>query len=165
MKINTKQELYDALDNMNIEYNVTEHKPVYTIEEMNELGMENIDKVVKNLFIRDDKKKNYYLVLVQKDKTINLNKLRETINSRRLSFASEDDLEKYLGLKKGAVSPLGILNDENKFVKVIIDRDLKNFEFLGVHPIENTATVWIKLSDLESLIKKNGNMISYVKID
>ena len=79
MKITTKQELYDVLNNMNIEYDVTEHKPVYTIEEMNELGMENIDKVVKNLFIRDDKKKNYYLVLVQKDKTINLNKLREKV--------------------------------------------------------------------------------------
>lgn len=164
MKTTTKQEVYDILKEMNINYEVTEHKPVYTIDEMNELGMENIDKVIKNLFIRDDKKKNYYLVLVQKDKTVNLNRLRETIGSRRLSFASEEDLEKYLGLKKGAVSPLGILNDENKFVKVIIDNDIKDLEFVGVHPVENTATVWIKVEDLQNLIKKNGNSIFFVKI-
>ena len=91
MRASNKQEMYDILKEMNIDYSVTEHKPVYTIDEMNELGMENIDHVIKNLFIRDDKKRNYYLVLVQKDKTVNLNKLKETINSRRLSFASEED--------------------------------------------------------------------------
>lgn len=164
MRASNKQEMYDILKEMNIDYSVTEHKPVYTIDEMNELGMENIDHVIKNLFIRDDKKRNYYLVLVQKDKTVNLNKLKETINSRRLSFASEEDLEKYLGLKKGAVSPLGIVNDENKFVKVIIDRDIKNLEFIGVHPIENTATVWINVEDLQKLIKSNGNYINFVNM-
>lgn len=164
MKATKKQDIYNILKEMNIDYSVTEHKPVYTIEEMNDLGMENIDHVIKNLFIRDDKKKNYYLVLVQKDKTVNLNKLKETINSRRLSFASEEDLEKYLGLKKGAVSPLGIVNDENKFVKVIIDRDIKNLEFIGVHPIENTATVWINVEDLQKLIKSNGNYINFVSM-
>jgi Ala-tRNA(Pro) deacylase len=164
MKATKKQDIYNILKEMNIDYSVTEHKPVYTIEEMNDLGMENIDHVIKNLFIRDDKKKNYYLVLVQKDKTVNLNKLKETINSRRLSFASEEDLEKYLGLKKGAVSPLGIVNDENKFVKVIIDRDIKNLEFIGVHPIENTATVWINVEDLQKLIKSNGNYINFVNM-
>ncbi len=164
MKATKKQDIYNILKEMNIDYSVTEHKPVYTIEEMNDLGMENIDHVIKNLFIRDDKKKNYYLVLVQKDKTVNLNKLKETINSRRLSFASEEDLEKYLGLKKGAVSPLGIVNDENKFVKVIIDRDIKNLEFIGVHPMENTATVWINVEDLQKLIKSNGNYINFVNM-
>lgn len=164
MKATKKQDIYNILKEMNIDYSVTEHKPVYTIEEMNDLGMENIDHVIKNLFIRDDKKKNYYLVLVQKDKTVNLNKLKETINSRRLSFASEEDLEKYLGLKKGAVSPLGIVNDENKFVKVIIDRDIKNLEFIGVHPMENTATVWINVEDLQKLIKSNGNFVNFVSM-
>lgn len=164
MKATKKQDIYNILKEMNIDYSVTEHKPVYTIEEMNDLGMENIDHVIKNLFIRDDKKRNYYLVLVQKDKTVNLNKLKETINSRRLSFASEEDLEKYLGLKKGAVSPLGIVNDENKFVKVIIDRDIKNLEFIGVHPIENTATVWINVEDLQKLIKSNGNFVNFVSM-
>lgn len=164
MRASNKQEMYDILKEMNIDYSVTEHKPVYTIDEMNELGIENIDHVIKNLFVRDDKKKNYYLVLVQKDKTVNLNKLKETINSRRLSFASEEDLEKYLGLKKGAVSPLGIVNDENKFVKVIIDRDIKNLEFIGVHPIENTATVWINVEDLQKLIKSNGNFVNFVSM-
>lgn len=164
MKVSTKQEMYEVLNEMGIEYKLTEHKPVYTIDEMNELGMENIDNVIKNLFIRDDKKKNYYLVLVQKDKTVNLNKLRETLSSRRLSFASEDDLDKYLGLKKGAVSPLGIINDNSKMVKVVIDKNIKKIEFVGVHPIENTATVWITTDDLERFIKKNGNMITYVNI-
>lgn len=98
--ITTKQEVYEKLKELGISFSVTEHKPVYTIEEMNELGMEKTENVIKNLFLRDDKKRNYYLVLLQKDKSISLKQLREMLGARPLSFASEEDLYLHLGLKK-----------------------------------------------------------------
>ena len=67
---------------------------------------------MKNLFLRDDKKRHYYLVVVKKDKAVDLKGLRALLGSRPLSFASEQDLSRCLGLPKGAVTPLGILNDE-----------------------------------------------------
>ena len=124
----------------------------------------NIDKVIKNLFLRDDKKRNYYLVLLQKDKQVNLKDLKIKLGCRPLSFSSEEDLYNYLGLKKGSVSPLGILNDKDAIVNVVIDNDIKLLEFIGIHPNENTSTIWISLKDLEKIINKNGNNILYIDI-
>lgn len=157
--ITTKQEVYEKLKELGVSFSVTEHKPVYTIEEMNELGMEKTENVIKNLFLRDDKKRNYYLVLLQKDKSISLKQLREMLGARPLSFASEEDLYLHLGLKKGSVTPMGILNDKEGMVKVIIDSEILSFDVIGVHPNENTATIWIQPKDLEKMLKDNGNEI------
>lgn len=84
--------------------------------------------------------------------------------NERLSFASEDRLKRFLGLEKGAVTPLGILNDEARAVEVLFDRDLAGLPSLGVHPNRNTATVFLAFSDLESLIRSHGNSVSFVAI-
>ena len=86
------------------------------------------------------------------------------MNSRPLSFASEDDLAKYLGLNKGSVTPFGVLNDSTCKVTVVLDEDILSFEQIGVHPNENTATVLLKPQDLEAIIKKHGNEILHIKI-
>lgn len=163
----TKKETLNKLKELNIEYDITKHGPVYTIEEMNALNMENSDFIIKNLFIRDEKKQNYYLVLVEKDKKMNLKELRKTIASKPLTFANEEDLYKYLKLTKGAVSPLGILNDKDHFVKVLIDKSLLDYKVLGVHPCDNTATVWINPQILIKMIENNQNEIIYfdIKVD
>ncbi len=163
--MNTKKEqVYQKLNELKIPYKITEHIPVYTIEQMKDIIIENSDKIIKNLFLRNDKKDSYYLVLLEKDKKVNLKKLKQEINSRSLSFANEEELKYYLGLKKGSVTPLGILNDVHAKVKVIIDKDIKKLEFVGIHPNDNTATIWIELNDLEKIIKQNGNKILYVDI-
>lgn len=133
------------------------------MEEMSKLNLEDDTEVVKNLFIRDDKKQNYYLILVKGDKRVNLKELRNNLGLRPLTFASEEDLEKYLGLKKGSVTILGILNDTEHKVKVLIDNDIKVFKEIGAHPNENTASIWLTLEDIEKILKLNN--VNYNFID
>jgi len=120
--------------------------------------------VVKNLFVRDDKKTRYFLIVLPKSKKANLKEIRNKLSSRRLSFASEEDLKKYMGLNKGSVSPFGILNDTDCRVEVVMDESILSFKRVGVHPNDNTATVWISPKDLESIIKDHGNSIRYINI-
>ena len=160
----SKEEVYLKLKELNIEYLKIDHIPIYTIDEANNLDIENKEYIAKNLFLRDDKKRNYYLLVVKSNKKIDLNDLKNKINSRRLSFASEIDLEKYLKLKKGSVTPLGVLNDVERKVKVIIDEGILKEEIVGVHPNDNDATVFMKTKDLIRLIELNGNLVEYAKV-
>jgi len=162
MLIDAKDKVFTLLYNMGISYEVVYHGAVFTIEDMENLHMEHIDKVAKNLFVRDDRKRNYYLLVIQKDKSANLKELQRQIGSRRLSFASENDLNRYLGLNKGEVTPFGVLNDSEKAVTVIIDRDLANYAFIGVHPNDNTATVWIALNDLLTVLEATGHKARFI---
>ncbi len=154
----------DYLSAMNISYEIIDHPAVYTIEEMDSLSFDTNNQVVKNLFVRDSKKKRYFLISVQKDKRVDLKELRTKLNSRPLSFASEDGLYEILGLDKGSVTPLGILNDTDCRVELVLDRDIRDFHRMGIHPNDNTATIWIKPKDLEAVIKNHGNVFSYVEI-
>lgn len=160
----SKEEVYLKLKELNIEYLKIDHIPIYTIDEANGLDIENKEYIAKNLFLRDDKKRNYYLLVVKSNKKIDLNDLKNKINSRRLSFASSEDLEKYLKLKKGSVTPLGVLNDVERKVKIIIDEDILKEEIVGVHPNDNDATVFMKTKDLIRIIELNGNLVEYAKV-
>lgn len=157
-----RQKVFDILKSMNIPYEVTDHPAVYTMEEMEELNIDGKNEVVKNLFIRDDKKKRYFLIVLQKNKRADLKEMRKKLNSRPLSFASEKCLYKLMGLNKGAVSPFGVLNDCDCTVEVVLDKDILASERIGVHPNDNMATVWIQPQDLELIIRNHGNVISYI---
>ncbi|MDD4834815.1 MAG: prolyl-tRNA synthetase associated domain-containing protein [Lutispora sp.] len=159
-----KQKVYEKLDAMSINYEVINHPAVYTIEEMDNLGITAKADICKNLFVRDAKGKKHYLIVLCKDKRADLSNLASQIGSTKLSFASDERLDKYLGLKKGAVSPLGIINDTNKDVEVVFDKDLVGIENLGVHPNDNTATVVLSYDDLERVVSENGNRIKYVNL-
>lgn len=160
----SKEEVYLKLKELGIEYEKFDHIPIYTIEEANNLNIKNKEYVAKNLFLKDDKKRNYYLLVVKNNKKVALNDLKNKINSCRLSFASEEDLEKYLKLKKGSVTPLGVLNDKDNLVKIIIDEDILQDKLIGVHPNDNRATIFMQVKDLIKLIALNGNIIKYVKV-
>lgn len=159
-----RKKVYDYLDNLGFAYQVSEHPAVYTIEEMEKLNLDKLGAIVKNLFLRDASGKRHFLVLMQQDKKVDLKGLQENINSKGLKFASVDRLYKYLGLEKGAVSPLGIINDHDRAVEVIIDNDLAKFNLLGVHPNDNRATVWLSFANLESLLRGHGNQILFIDI-
>ena len=158
-----KQEIKAFLDEKGLQYEWIEHEAVYTIEDMVRLGLEENKDVAKNLFLRDQKGKHHFLVVIRADKQANLKELGEKLGIGKLSFASEERLEKYMGLKKGAVTPLGVLNDENHVVEVVFDKDLTHAPKVGIHPNDNTATVWMSFKDLKKLIEKLGNPISYAK--
>lgn len=159
-----KQEVYQFLKDNNIQYEVTEHPAVYNMEEMDNLHLP-YPYSAKNLFVRDDKKANFYLITVKEEKRVNLKEFRKQNGTRNLSFASENDLIDILRLVPGSVTPFGLLNDKDLRVKFYIDEDLLSGDgMIGIHPNENTATVWLKTEDLIKILKENGNEINIVKI-
>ena len=155
--------VFEALEALGVPYEVWEHPAVYTIEEMDALHLPDPSVVVKNLFLRDAKGKQHFLVELQKDKQADLRALGEHLGVK-LSFASEERLMKYLGLEKGAVTPFGILNDTERAVEVLLDADLECMPLIGVHPNENTATVVLKPADLVRIIERHGNPVEYMKV-
>lgn len=160
-----KQDIYNYLKEKNIRHEITEHEAVYNMEEMSLIELPYPEADGKNLFVRDDKKRNYYLITVRGDKRVNLKEFRKNNQTRALSFAPEEDLESILGLKAGSVSPFGLLNDDERKVRFFIDKSFfENRHLIGVHPNENTATVWLKAEDLVELIKDHGNEVSIVEI-
>ncbi|MGG4403537.1 YbaK/EbsC family protein [Paenibacillus amylolyticus] len=153
-----KQGFYDLLDRNNIVYESIEHPAVYTMEEIFSYQIPHTERIVKNLFLRDDKKRNYYLVTIAGTKSVDLRSLSEKIPSRKLSFASEKDLLELLGLEKGHVNPMGVLNNIQKNVTVVFDKDLDG-QKIGIHPMENTATVFLKFEDVKELITAQGSNV------
>ena len=160
-----KQEIYSYLKEKNIWHEITEHKAVYNMAELAEIEIPYPEADAKNLFVRDDKKRNYYLITVKGDKRVDLKEFRKANQTRPLSFASEEDLMTLLGLAAGSVTPLGVLNDEERKVTVFLDRDFFDEPgLIGVHPNDNTATVWLKAKDLVRLIEEHENTIHIVPI-
>lgn len=155
------EEILQRLKELGIQYELIEHKAVFNMEEMDALGKDFFKgaTICKNLFLRDQKGKRHFLVTMKEEKQANLAEIAKSCLATKLSFASEERLKKYLNLTPGAVTPLAIINDEQKAVEVILDKDLFKEEKIGVHPGVNTATVIISPADLEKYIKANGNKI------
>ncbi|MGO5358500.1 prolyl-tRNA synthetase associated domain-containing protein [Anaerofustis sp. LCP19S3_F7] len=159
-----KQEIYEYLDKLNIKYEKYEHKRAYTIDEINELSIPNKEKIAKNLFLRDDKKLNYYLVTLPPNQKADLKKLRKEIGSRRLSFAMGNDVEEILNVSKGSVTPLAVINDKENKVISVFSKDLKN-EIVGIHPMENSASIFLSFEDIIKAIEKYQNRIIICNIE
>jgi Ala-tRNA(Pro) deacylase len=162
--MSSEQKVYEVLEQLGIEYRVKEHPPVYTVEEAEEYWKDVPGTHCKNLFLRDQKGKRHYLVILEHSKKADMNRLADQIGDGKLSFASEKRLEKYLGLTTGAVSPFGLINDAGKEVKVILDRDLKGAEQVNFHPNVNTATVTVSFRDFERFLEWCRNDVMYVTL-
>lgn len=158
-----KQDIYQFLDGKNIIYEITEHEAVFNMADLADDEIPYPEGDAKNLFVRDDKKKNYYLITVKGDKRVNLREFRKKHGLRNLSFASPDDLMNIMKLISGAVTPLGLLNDEECKVQFFLDEALIG-GMIGVHPNDNTATVWLKSQDLIQIIEEHGNTVHVVEI-
>ena len=159
-----EQKVYDVLEKLGISYTRYEHEAVYTIEELDKQNINFEGKHCKNLFVRNRKGDIHYIIVVEGSKKVDLKKLSEQIGSTPLSFGSEERLYKHLGLKPGSVSPLGIINNSDKKVKVVIDKDLTNLDNIGVHPNVNTATVALSYEDLQKIFKWCGNEVRCIEI-
>ena len=160
-----EQDIYNFLKEKDIWHEITEHKAVFTINGLKDIDLPYIEYVAKNLFVRDDKKRNYYLITVKGDKQVNLKEFKEKHQTRALSFVSENELKTIMNLELGSVTPLGILNDKEKKIKLYIDVFFQDsLAIIGVHPNDNTATVWLKTKDLINIIKEHGNLVEVVEI-
>ena len=160
----SEQKLYEILENLNISYVKCEHSPVYTVEEAVKHWTDLDGTHCKNLFLRNKKGNNHYLVILEGSKRADLKDLNIKLDEDRLSFGSPERLKRYLGLETGAVSPFGLINDTEKKVKVVIDEDLKQAAKLNFHPNINTATLVISYNDFEKFLSWCGNTIRYFKL-
>lgn len=160
-----RDDVLNKLNEFSIEYEEINHTPVYTIEEMDALGNIFKDaKICKNLFVRDQKGKRHFLIVMPEEKRAPLAEISTKIGSTKLSFASEERLMKYLKLRPGSVTPLAVINDSSNEVEIIIDEELKKEKLLGVHPCVNTSTILITPDNLEKYITKLNNPIKYISI-
>lgn len=160
-----KKKVYDYLDNMGIRYEVIEHPPVYTIEDMYALELFRDNPwVVKNLFLRDANGKRHFLLVIDHEKQADLKLIRARLGTSGLSFASEERLMRYLKLTKGSVTPFGILNDEDREVELVLDSSLVGREQIGVHPNDNTETVMLSYEDLCKVIRTHGNKLHIIDL-
>ena len=158
-----KAETYKFLTDNGINYEITEHQAVFNMEELSSVELPYPEFDAKNLFVRDDKKKNYYLITVKGDKRVDLKEFRKKYGLRNLSFASPEDLKAILDLTPGSVTPLGLLNDSEHRVQFYLDSEF-NGNPIGIHPNDNTATVWIRSEDLVKLLRNNGTEVNVVEI-
>jgi Ala-tRNA(Pro) deacylase len=160
----TKEETYQYLKEHNVAFEITEHGAVFNMEELKSVELPYPEADAKNLFVRDDKKRNYYLITVKGDKRVDLKEFRKKHELRPLSFASADELMDIMKLYPGAVSPLGLLSDDEHKVMLFLDEAFGT-GLIGVHPNDNTATIWLQTADLERIIKEHGNIVEIVNID
>ncbi|MFR7590053.1 MAG: prolyl-tRNA synthetase associated domain-containing protein [Longibaculum sp.] len=158
-----KEETYQFLRKHDIKFEVNEHKAVFNMGELDSIELFYPEWDAKNLFVRDDKKRNYYLISVKGNKKVDLKDFRKKHGLRALSFASEDDLLAIMGLTSGSVTPLGILNDTECRVHFYLDSEFVG-NIIGVHPNDNTATIWMQADILITLIKEHGNEVDVVEI-
>lgn len=165
MKQWDKAAVYRLLTERGIWHEITEHPAVYNMEEMAAVDLPYPEADGKNLFVRDDKKRHYYLLTLRGDKRVDLKAFRQANGTRPLSFASAEDLQAKLGLLPGAVTPLGALNDREGQVEVFLDQAfLDPPGLIGVHPNDNTATLWLRTQDLITLLEDHGTVVHVVSL-
>lgn len=159
-----KQEIYTLLKSKSLWHEITEHGAVSNMADLAEIDLPYPEADAKNLFVRDDKKRNYYLITVKGDKRVDLKEFRRNQGTRNLSFASPEDLMAIMGLIPGAVTPLGILNDSERRVSLYLDREFVEGGLIGIHPNDNTATLWMKTDDLIALVAEHGNEVNIITL-
>ena len=164
VQIDKSAAVYEKLSELGIGYERIDHPAVYTMEEMDALGIFEKGIIGKNLFLRDNKGKRHFLVFVYGDKHTDLESIQNELGIKHVSFGSAERLDRYLGLTKGSVSPLGVINDKEAAVEFIIDSEFRSCPCVGVHPNQNTSIIWLSFEDLIKIIENNGNKIEFIKI-
>ena len=154
---------YDYLDGLQIEYKRTDHDRADNMEACNEIDAVLGVIICKNLFLCNRQKTNFYLLMMPGDKKFKTKELSSQIGSARLSFATPEQMLRYLDITPGSVSVLGLMNDREGKVHLLIDRDLLEQETIGMHPCINTSTLGIATKDLmEKLLPAMGHEPTFV---
>ena len=158
------KEIFQKLAELEIEYKKVEHPAAFTMETIAEYDLHSHGHIPKNLVLRDVKGTRNMLVVLHGDKRADLRLIRDEIDSTKLSFASDERLDKFLKVEKGSVSPFGVIYDTERELEIYFDADLKKEDVVGCHPNDNTATLFLKFDDLVKYVKSCGHTISYIKV-
>lgn len=140
--------VYDLLDKLGMEYYRTDHEPATTMEVCTDIDKILGALICKNLFLCNRQKTQFYLLMMPGDKTFKTKDLSRQINSARLSFADEEYMEKYLDITPGSVSIMGLMNDTNNNVQLLMDKEVLEDEVLGCHPCINTSSLKLKTREV-----------------
>ena len=133
-----------------------------TVEEADKFWTDIEGAHCKNLFLRDKKGRQNYLVIADKNISVSIQQLNELLGGKRLGFACEKRLYKYLQLIPGAVSPFGVINDGENHVILFIYQSLREAEAVSFHPDDNKATLTLSFADFEKFLQHSGNSYRYV---
>lgn len=150
-------EIYRFLETHGIEYERHNHPPVFTCEDVNRLVPPLPGLKTKNLFICDNKGNQHFLVTVPDEKSVDLKSLGDALAVKKLRFASADRLATHLKLEPGAVTILGVVNDDARNVNVVVDKAIWEADALQCHPLVNTATLVISLDNLRKFLDATGH--------
>lgn len=155
--------MMEQLDGLGVGYKLHTHPPLRTVEDSQKLSGPMDGAHIKNLYLRDRKKKNY-LIVAEQNMPIDLKELGEKLGAGRLSFGSADRLMEYLGVRPGAVSPLTLINDTEQKVQLVMDQSLLAGELINVHPLVNDKTLTISIADLEKFLDHTGHLAGRITI-
>lgn len=157
-RLEKEKRVYDLLDRLQIPYEGVSHETANTIEDCEAVEEELGVKICKNLFLRNRQKTTFYLLMMPGDKKFVTKDLSGQLGISRLSFAEPEFMEQYLDLTPGSASVLGLMNDPDQEVHLLIDADLLKEEYIGCHPCINTSTLKLRTSDiLHVFLKHTGH--------
>ena len=159
-----RQRVFDFLAAHQIEYSVYEHPEAPTIEIARQYWHADGSKHCKNLFFRNHKGNRHYLVVFDSEQSMAIHDLEHRLRQGKLSFASEQRMERWLGLRPGSVSPFGLVNDEENHVHLFLDANLLKYPSLSFHPNDNRATVVIELSEFLRYLEIVGNTYEFIEL-
>jgi Ala-tRNA(Pro) deacylase len=156
--------LYKILEELNITFDYYEHPPVSTIGEARKYWKDIEATHCKNLFFRNHKGDKHYLVILEHSKDLSIHDLEQRLKQGKLSFASDQRMEKYLGLKPGSVSPFGLIHDQTHHVHIFLDENLKQSEKISFHPCVNTASLVISYEDFMRFLNRTQNTFEFLSL-
>lgn len=157
-------EIYEFLASHGIDYTRQDHPAVFTVEESRRLVPALPGAKTKNLFLRDRHGQRHFLVVVGHEKSVDLKALTSVVGVSKLGFASPQRLQRYLGVEPGAVSLLGVMNDTNREVEVILDRPLWAADAFQCHPLVNTSTLVISRDNLLRFLHATGHTVHVLDV-
>ena len=161
-----EQRCYDLLDGLGVEYYCVDHEVTDTMEACREIDKTLQADTCKNLFLCNRQQTDFYLLLTPGDKVFKTKDLSKQIGSSRLSFAGGEHMEKYLDITPGSCSILGLMNDKEKAVRLLVDEDVLQGEWVGMHPCLNTTTLKVRTKDLfEKVLPAMEHDMTVVKLE
>jgi len=156
---------YDLLDSLGVEYERIDHEPAMTMEVCEAIDAALGATICKNLFLCNRQETDFYLLMMPGDKPFKTKDLSSQIGSSRLSFASPAHMERFLDITPGSVSVLGLMNDKDGAVRLLIDEDVLKGEYIGCHPCINTSSLRIRTADMmEKVIPAMKHSPTMVKL-
>ena len=157
--------VYDLLDSMNIPYHRIDHEAAMTMEACAAIDAALNATICKNLLLCNRQKTAFYLLMLPGDKAFKTSALSKQIGSSRLSFAAAEYMEQYLDITPGSLSVLGLMNDKDNHVQLLIDEDVLKGEYIGCHPCINTSSLRLRTRDLvQTIIPAMGHQATIVTL-